>query len=396
MPSPINRATQTGELGVLGLTSQFPHPRRPHLAAFNRQQFGELARLCRLSLVAPVPFTQAFGPPAEGNHPAPAFPVSHPAYWYVPRLRRDWHGRAFLLSVWPALRRAAASGRFDVLLATWLFPDGWAAASMAQRLGLPLVIKLHGSDVNVFGRDPRRRPLLSRALQAASRVVAVSRALCEAAVELGADRARVRVVPNGIDRELFTPRDQAQARRELGLPSDRPLALFVGRLEPVKGPDLAIQALARLEACDLVMVGAGSLEAELKQSAAALGVAERVHWAGQQSHGEIPRYVAAADMLILPSRAEGQPNAVLEAVSAGRPVAAASVGGVPEIVKPGEQGFLCPSEDPAGLAEAMGRVLARSWDPAALSASMADRSWHASAEALCAVLAEAASEGVRP
>lgn len=380
-------------LSVLAITSQFPNLARPHLASFNRQQFGELAKLCDLTVVAPVPVKEMLGPGENPSDPLSRHPpVVHPTFWYPPKFKRQWHGRTYLWSVWPTVQRLAQKQEFDVILATWLYPDGWAAAAMARRLQLPLVIKLHGSDVHTIAKDPSRRPKLSEALTAANRVVAVSRDLAEAAEELGASSDHIAVVPNGINRDLFRPGDKLRARVELGLAPHSTYLLFLGRLNLVKGPDLAVEALSLIDEANLLLVGDGPLEAPLKQRAASLGLSDRVLFVGQCAHQEVPRYLAACDLLVLPSRSEGQPNAVLEALAAERPVVAAAVGGVPEIVGEGQQGMLFPPEEPTALAAAVQRALAHPWDSHALAKPLAARSWKNSAAKLLEVLRQAVEE----
>ncbi len=378
---------------VLALTSLYPSPTRPGLAVFNRQQLLALARLCPLSLVAPIPFTTTLPDLLRrGAAPGPteSFPVRRPIFWYLPGVMRQWHGRAYLVSAWPALRAAAETLRPEALLATWLYPDAWAGLIAARRLGLPLVVKLHGSDLLTLRDDPARRPYLRQVLAQADRVVAVSRPLATAARELGAPAERLRVVANGVDQEMFRPGDRLAARRELGLPPDGPLLLFVGRLVAVKGPDTALAALARTTGVRLALVGDGPLAMELRRQAAGLGLSDRVTWAGERPHAEIVRWLAACDGLLLSSRSEGEPNVALEALAAGRPVAATAVGGVPEVIGEGRGGCLARPQDPDDLAHAITRLLARTWDPAALRGLVADRSWPASAARLLAVLAEAA------
>jgi len=381
---------------VLALTSLYPSPARPGLAAFNRQQLSALARLRPLSLVAPLPFPAALAAQLRRT-PAPSdpFPVRRPIFWYLPGLQRQWHGRALLRSAWPALRAAARELRPTVLLATWLYPDAWAGLLAARRLGLPLVVKLHGSDLLTLRGDPARRPYLRQVLTQADRVVAVSQPLAAAARELGAPEERLRVVANGVDQELFRPGDRLAARRELGLPLDGPMLVFVGRLVEVKGPDIALAALAAMAAKDqtsaprLALVGAGPLTEDLRRQAAGLGLGDRVIWAGERPHPEIARWLAASDGLILPSRSEGEPNVALEALAAGRPVAATAVGGTPDVIQEGVGGCLARPQDPEDLARAINRLLARTWEPAALRGLVADRSWPASAAALLVVLTEA-------
>ncbi len=377
---------------VLALSDQYPNLLEPQRASFNRQQLAALASLCPLALVAPVAWPHLF---KAGRFSLPAqerpFATEWPVFWYLPRWQRRLHGRAFFLSAWPALRRRAAALGPNVLLATWLFPAGWAGLLAARRLGLPLVIKLHGSDLLVLKQDPSRLPYLRQALAGANRVVAVSQPLADEALSLGA--RNVALVPNGLNQELFAPADQTRARNDLDLPVHGRLLVFVGRLHPIKGPDLALEALARLERVSLVMVGGGPLENSLKQKARELGVAGRVIWAGPQPHRKVPRYLAAADALVLPSRSEGDPNAVLEALGCGRPVVAARVGGVAQAVSDGINGALFPADDAAAMAEAVRWILGRNWPPEELCQAVAGRSWPASAAALCQVLAEAVAEG---
>lgn len=382
---------------ALVLTSQFPNPKFPHWASFNRQQINHLAALCNLALVAPVPWTDllksgAWRLPAQTD----PYPVRWPIYWYLPRLRRAWHGRAFLWSAWPSLRRLAAQTRPQVLLATWLFPAGWAGMLAARRLGLPLVLKVHGSDVMIFKKDPQRRPYLEQALKAASAVVAVSRSLAREVIRLGAAPERVHLIGNGLDRDMFAPANRLEARRRLSLPPKDRLLLYVGRLAAVKGLDTALRALAQVPGPKLMVVGQGSEEAGLKTLAKELGIAERIIWAGQKAHQEVPLYMAASDAVLLPSLSEGEPNTVLEALGCGRPVVASAVGGVPEVVREGGQGALFEPGNASGLASALQLVLARQWNPDELSAAVADRSWGASAASLLAVLEQAAARGARP
>ena len=384
---------QEPRLPVLILTSLYPHPGRPGRAAFNRQQFEALGRRARLALVSPLPFRElpALFRPRPGYHP-PGFPVSRPLFWYLPGLGRRWLGPAYLLSARARVRRWAGALRPRVMLATWLYPDAWAGLHLARELGLPLVVKLHGSDLMVLKDDPARRPFLGQTLAGAAAVVAVSRSLARQAISLGADPERTFIVGNGLDREIFHPADQGQARRELGLEQSGRVLVMVGNLVPVKGPELALEALARLPGVELLVVGDGPLAGRLREQARRLGLAGRVRWLGRLPHRQVARCLAAADALVLPSLSEGEPNVVLEALACGRPVAASAVGGVAELVHEGKNGVLFPPGRVAELAAALERVLARSWDPDQIAASVADRSWDESAARLLAVLERAAGE----
>ena len=144
---------------------------------------------------------------------------------------------------------------------------------------------------------------------------------------------------------------------------------------PVKGLNHLLEALSEIPQARLVMVGAGPLLMQLQEQARQLGLDDRVIWAGVQGHESIPRYMAACDGLVLPSLSEGEPNVVLEALSCGRPVAASRVGGVPQMITPGRNGFMAEPADPASLAEALKQMLEREWDPAEIASTVSHRSW---------------------
>jgi glycosyltransferase involved in cell wall biosynthesis len=166
---------------------------------------------------------------------------------------------------------------------------------------------------------------------------------------------------------------------------DRPLVGYVGRLAREKGIDVLVEAMGALDRgalqrADLAIVGAGPLEPALRRRATALGIGGRVLFAGHKGHDELPRWLSSFDVLCLPSRREGCPNVVLEALASGRPVVASSVGGVPELLRQ-DNGILVPPEQPIDLADALACALDRSWDPAALRASVPSLSWDAVARA---------------
>jgi glycosyltransferase involved in cell wall biosynthesis len=231
------------------------------------------------------------------------------------------------------------------------------------------------------------------ALPRAERVVAVSRALADEVVALGVARERVAIVMNGIDSDLFKPADRAAARAELGLPPG-PLALYVGNLKPEKGVlDLA-RAWGAVPRGTLAVVGGGPAKAALEEAVAPYG--DRVRLVGPQPLASIPRWLAACDVLVLPSHAEGTPNVILEALACGRRVVATAVGGIPDLITRAELGELVPPRDPASLGPAIARALEAAYDPAGVARLGSSGSWEASAAALHAVLEEATRAGASP
>jgi teichuronic acid biosynthesis glycosyltransferase TuaC len=389
-------------LRVLILTKVFPNAAQPLAAAFNRQQFASLSRIADLDLLVPIqwfPGARQLGPRTEAGRLAavPDFEwtegmfVRHPRVFHLPRVDYPFAAGLYVASLLPLVRRLAA--RADVVLGSFVYPDGLAAAWMARLLGLPAVMYALGSDINVLPQIPGVRAMLRMTLPRTSRVVAVSRDLGDKLVGFGAPRERVVVVPNGVDRRLFTPRDRAEARRALGQPADGKMILYVGRVEPAKGVEDLLAAFALIAPhhpnVRLAIVGDGSVRAKAEKQAAALP--GRILVPGGRPLDEVSRWMAACDLLTLPSWNEGTPNVVLEALASGRPVVATRVGGIPDLIDRPSLGELVDPRNPQALADALVRVLGGCHDPQAI-ARAGTVSWDESAERLHDVLAAAAGE----
>ncbi len=261
--------------------------------------------------------------------------------------RWDWAG------MWATWRRLGRE-RPDLLHIHHVWPaaDRYLAA-LAGAAAVPhLVVTEH-----IVGQpnSAAQTRLKRRELARAAVVTAVSVAVADSLVrDYGVDRARVRVVPNGADPpdELAERADARRLREQLGAGPRCPLWVCAGRLEQQKGQDVLLEALAQVAASRLdfvaALAGEGTRRAALEEKTRALGLADRVHFLGQVD--ELGPLLAAADAVVLPSRWEGLPLVLLEALARGRPVAATSVGGVAEVVADGEQARLVPPEDPRALA----------------------------------------------
>jgi D-inositol-3-phosphate glycosyltransferase len=183
----------------------------------------------------------------------------------------------------------------------------------------------------------------------------------------GADPSRVFVVAPGVDLGTFRPIDRAEARAKLDL-GDGPIMLFVGRLERLKGVDIAIRALAELRArghsaLRFLVLGEDSRDADesekerLKRVAASAGVRDRVEFVGSVAHHELPYFYAAADVCVMPSYSESFGLVGLEAQACGCPVVASGVSGIRSVVRDEVTGFLVDGDDPSVYAERIGRLL---------------------------------------
>lgn len=242
--------------------------------------------------------------------------------------------------------KAGAIGR----LASW-------SSAVGARVHTPHTFAfLFGAMFSGFSRS-LFRTIEKELARKTDRFVAVS--ADEAATFAAADfipASKVRVVHNGIDPALFE-RAQPIERAELGVPQHAPLALVVGLLNVAKGQDLALHALATpaLANVHLAFAGSGKMEATLRSLARELGVEARVHFLGWRE--DVPRLLASCDALLLPSRWEGMPYIVLEAMAAARPVVATPVDGARALLADGAAGRLCRSIEATDISQGLAGVL---------------------------------------
>lgn len=293
--------------------------------------------------------------------------------------------------------------RYDVIHSHyWL--SGWAGLLLHEVLGVPLAISFH-----TLGRvkDARRRAGEASAglLRIAAETDLIARAGCviastpaemeELIEHYGADPGRLCVNPPGVDHEVFHPGDRAAAREALGI-GNGPLILFVGRIQPLKGADLAIDAFARLAGeipgARLLLLGGpsgpdGEAEVEsLGKAVAGLGLTDRVEMRDPLPHHRMADAYRAADVLLVPSRSESFGLVAVEAQACGLPVVAARVGGLAYAVADGVSGFLVGEWDPDAYAAALRPILT---DPAERErlvagaiANAAEFSWKGAADRL--------------
>ncbi len=262
--------------------------------------------------------------------------------------------------------------RYD-LIHSHYWQSGLAAKILATSWGVPLVHSHH-----TLGRVKNRWLAPGDRPESAARLTG-EQDLVESADVLVASTAdewrqlarlyqapadRLKILYPGVDHLRFQPGPRAEARRALGL-SEAPLLLAVGRIQPLKGLDLAIEALGRIgdPEATLVIVGgasgpSGGAELErLEARARDHGIADRVRFVGQQPHDRLPLYYQAADLLLVCSHSESFGLVALEAQACGLPVIGTSVGGLPDLVGDGTSGLLVDDRDPAVFARRIGEVL---------------------------------------
>jgi len=270
-------------------------------------------------------------------------------------IKQSWWARLevpfFLFSY--ALSARRRGGKADILHCHWTV-SGLVAIWGAGR-GKAIILSVRGSDINMLNNKWMRR-LNAYITARMSHIVAVSEDIANKLQASGVPREKIRVIANGVDAR-FCPADKTQMRRELGLAAEDFIVLFVGLLVPVKGLEILVDALSAWGAekanWTCVLVGDGPLTDILQQQAIDAEIDERMRFVGRRSSQEIPQWMQAADVLVLPSYSEGRPNVVLEAQACGTPVVATRVGGTAELVVEGETALLVESGDSAQLRAAL-------------------------------------------
>jgi len=208
-----------------------------------------------------------------------------------------------------ALRSSGGLGPFDLCFAHFLYPHGLAAAEIASRLRVPAVLSLGESSFRRYDAayDARRTAALLARFAA---VIANSPVIEAQLVErYGVPKGRIHVLPNGVDERHFFPRERAEARRALGLPAERPILAFVGHLNERKGPLRVMEAIRSRPEIGAVFLGQGPQRPQGAQ----------VLHAGAVPHEQVPVWLSAADLFVLPTLDEGCSNALLEALACGLP-----------------------------------------------------------------------------
>ena len=266
------------------------------------------------------------------------------------------------------------SARYDLIHSHY-----WLSGLVAEALrrawgGVPIVQMFHtlGHMKNRIATDESQRvaPVRidgeSHVIEIADRLIAATPAEEAQLVELyGAGAGKIDVIPPGVDLAHFRPIDKDMAKGEVGIACSETNILFVGRIEPLKGVDTLLQAMAILQDCCaeavaktcVAIIGgdpwAYDLDAEmarLQELRSDLGIHDLVTFLGAKDHKSLPNYYAAAEMVVIPSHYESFGMVALEAMAMGRPVIASEVGGLVYLVRDGETGFHVPSRNPRALA----------------------------------------------
>jgi glycosyltransferase involved in cell wall biosynthesis len=276
--------------------------------------------------------------------------------------------------------RLQRSGAYpDLVHAHFIWPNGFVGAMLKKEYGIPFVVTAHGYDIyDLPFRDAEWKERIEAILNAADVVITVSNSNRECVERLNVT-APVKVVPNGFRHDQFYPMGTETCRKTLNLPVDRKILLSVGNLVEVKGHTYLIDAMSEVvrERMDVLclIVGRGELKHRLEKKISSLGLEQYVRLVGGKPHSEIPLWMNASNVFVLPSLRESFGIVQVEAMACGKPVVATKNGGSEEIVTPGKTGLLCDAADPQGLAESIVRAIDAPWDASAIADEVRPYSW---------------------
>lgn len=357
------------QLKILTFTSMYPNSLKPDLGIFIHNQVKSLIKQgCEVIVVSPIPWVPGWlrwrkkwtgyrDIPKEGRFDEVT--VFHPRYfrtsggnWVYP-----WEG----FSMYMGCKRLVASihrkFKFNLIHAHRIIPDGVAAILLGKKFNIPVVCSARGGETYGSPFESRLCYLsFKKVLSTCERIITVSNSLRDIVMENGY-KHKVEVIYNGCDVHKFYNINKTVARKELNLPSNGKIFLFVGHIITEKGVLELVKAFHYLKKIEssilLVLIGYGDRIVQIEEEIKRSDLCESVLLPGYIPQGKLPLWINASDIFVLPSYQEGLPNAVLEAMACRKPVIATRVGGIPEIVSDGVTGILVEPRNVHQLREAM-------------------------------------------
>jgi len=388
------------KLKILVITNLFPNNKEPNRGIFIKQAVHELARLCELQVVAPVPWmpkicsAQYIYADINQIEFIDGIKVYHPRWLVTPKICRSIYGFLFYLSLLRNIKKIQQDFYFDVIYAPWVYPDGFGSVLLGKCLNKPVILHALGCDVNQYTKYFIRRHLIAWALGKAKFIISVSKAIKDTIIKLGIRCDQIFVIPTGVNTAVFRNIDKTQCRHELGLSDDEKIILFVGSFEHVKGINYLLEAFVLfirryIPHVRLIMIGKGNMKAEIITFIEQNKLQQCVTIVGEVDHDNISTWMNAADIFCLPSIREGTPNVILEALACGKPIVATSVGGIPDILNRSGESILVPPRDAQSLAGAFERIFATSNEWKCFNVSAKVVSWKEHAEMIFDILKNA-------
>ena len=354
---------------LLIVTSLYPLPWEKNRATDNWQQFEHLKLNYNVAIVVPVAWPEYVkNLSAKNKKPS----VKYVPYFYIAKLGSRYNSLFMYKSVSLLAISWIKAFKPDHILGSCVYPTGEVVRRLSKTMNVPYSIKTHGSDLLAHLNNPVRVELIKSVLNYASSIFTVSNHLKGNVLELiGFDsEQKVKTVYNGIDKTLFDLRNHQPKTQRL---------IYVGYLKRTNGiMDLlsAFKNVMKNHPClTLDIVGEGEALKEVANFIEDNNLSDNVVMYGAIQHGNINAFIKEASLLVLPSHSEGLPNILLESISCGVPVVASDVGGIPEIIQEGVNGFLCTPKDTHIIAERIEEALNHRWVPSEIRETVASFCW---------------------
>lgn len=241
----------------------------------------------------------------------------------------------------------------DIIHAHSTVPAGLVGVIVAKIIRKPVFVTAHGMDINNFENNSIFKKLITFSLNNCNKAIAVSEDLAKKMISLGINQKNITVLRNAVDTNRFKPLKNKELRKYYKIKDTEILIIFVGYLDTFKGIFELINAFYEVknDNIKLMIIGEGPKENELKKKVFQLDLEKCVIFTGKISPTNIHKYYQAADIFVLPSYSEGLPLSILEAMACGLPIVTTNVGGIPEVVKNSENGFIVPSKNKQLLAQ---------------------------------------------
>ena len=266
----------------------------------------------------------------------------------------------YVISLFLNLMWVIKKYKINVIHSHSVIPTGFIGVIVAKIMGRPVFVTAHGMDINNFEEKTFFKRLIQFSLNNCNKTIAVSKNLALKMISFGVTEDKIIILRNAVDTNRFKPTNNQKIREIYNINNKDILILFVGYLDTFKGIFELINAFYKIQHDNknvkLMIVGTGPKEHEIKDKVIKMNLKNSITFTGNLKPEEIPDYYPAADIFALPSHTEGLPLVVLEAMSCGLPIIASNVGGIPEVVNEGKNGFLISPKNEEILTEKL-RIL---------------------------------------
>lgn len=350
---------------ILVISTSFPNKLNKNSGIFVFNQFKKISELgCEVKVIYPV--AKPLGPFYQRNKNFPDFEWIEGIEVIYADFRRipSRLGHPFgTLRISKEICNLFAQKSFipDIVHSNWLTPSGYAGMVLGRKMSIPTVCTVRGSDINLFQKyDPLSNLLTKRTIENTNSIVAVSRDLAEKTKNLVKKKIEVTTVYTGINPQKFSPDEELrnQIRKLQGIEKDDTVFIFIGKIIKEKGIWDLLRAFEEILYNNgnvrLIVIGKGKGR-ELREYITRKNLSENVYYKGAVPHEEIPRWLNASDVFVLPSSKEGVPNSMIEAMACKKAVIVSKVGGVPEILN-NENGIMVRPGDISSLKKNMEKL----------------------------------------